>query len=363
MSQTEQAELEQLFLELADINEMWQQEDKVVVYVEQKLQAANVRYVRRPNGTLIGTIAGSRSDELGLCAHVDIAAPLNGTSAFIEDDRIKTDGTRILGGDDKTAVAAILQLAAYLHKKAITPERTLKLMFTVGEEAGLHGAAELPVELVPAEILVFDWVGGVNQVVSQSPAMRKIDITYTGKAAHAGLYKNGINAGAALMEAGAALGGKQGEYAPGVNFLIGQGGFGAARNQVPGRAWIEAELRSHNYEAVEQAAKEVSEHFETVGKKFGVQVDIDLMRQSDPFVLNPESELYERVTQTLKQLNLEPVQTSSFGCYDANIFSAHPGRTAVVMGAAYYNPHSVEEYVDRKEFWQLYEFIKLIATT
>jgi tripeptide aminopeptidase len=363
MSQTEQAELEQLFLELADINEMWQQENEVVAYVEEKLKAANVSYVRRSNGTLIGTIQGSRTDELGLCAHVDIAAPLNGTSAFIEDDRIKTDGTRILGGDDKTAVAALLQLVSYLRKNSITPERTLKLIFTVGEEAGLCGAAELPAELVPANILVFDWVGAVNQVVSQSPAMRKIDVTYTGKAAHAGLYKEGINAGAALMEAGAALNDKQGEYASGVNFLIGQGGFGAARNQVPGRAWLEAELRSHNYEAVEQAAKEVCEHFETVGKKFGVQVDVELMRQSDPYALHPESELYGRITQVLGQLDLKPVQTSSFGCFDANIFNAHPGKTAIVMGAAYYNPHSVEEYVDRKEFWQLYEFIKLIATT
>jgi tripeptide aminopeptidase len=234
-------------------------------------------------------------------------------------------------------------------------------VFTVGEEAGLYGAIELPAELVPAEILVFDWVGGVNQVVTNSPAMRKIDITYTGKAAHAGLYKEGINAGAALMEAGAALGDRQGEYAPGVNFLIGQGGFGAARNQVPGTAWLQAELRSHNLEDVEKAVKEVCDHFQAVADKYGVKAQIDLMRQSDPYALREDSPLFNRVTKTLKQMDLEPVRSTSFGCFDANIFNVIEGKTAVVMGAAYYNPHSVEEYVDRREFLQLYEFLKLMA--
>lgn len=370
MARTEQAVLEGTLGELIDIGEIWQQEDKVLDVVSRHLDKAGVRYERQPDGTMIAHIEGERSDEpeIGLCAHVDVAAPHTKGGIIVDGNVIKTDGTRLLGGDDKTAVAAMLCLATYFrrgrfYQRRIKPLRSLKMIFTAGEEAGLHGAAALSPEQVPDNIIAFDWVGGVDQVVEKSPAMRKIDYRTVGLAAHAALHGQGKNAGIPLAMAIAELADKVGDYDPDVIFNIGQAAFGAARNQVPQEGWLQAELRSHDLAAVERAASAVCEQLVEVAGRFDVKSEINLDKQSDPYVLNTQSGLYELATTALGKLGRVPVHTASFGCYDTNIFDAHPGKTGMTMGAAYYNPHTNEEWVDRKQLLELYEYMKVLVST
>lgn len=365
MPHTEQIALERTFEELVGIGEAWPNEDKVVDSVMRMLVEAEVdEFECTENGTIIGRIEGKNTQgrELGLCSHVDIAVPFTDGEIVFDGDWIRTDGTRILGGDDKTAVAAMLCMAKYFKVRNIKPSRDIVMFFTAGEEAGLHGAASLSAGQVPRDTLVFDWIGGVNQVVERSPAMRKIDVRLLGRAAHAGLYHEGINAGAALTEACAALNSRQGRSPDGVNFLIGQLEAGAARNQVPQDAALAAEVRGHDLAAVDRFAEEVSGQFRTTAKDWGVTASVDIVKQSDPFVLNKQTGLYELAVGALGELGLEPEHVDSFGCYDTNIFDALPGHNAMTMGGAYYNPHTFEESVNRTQFLELYEYMKLVAT-
>lgn len=357
----EHAILEGKFLDLADIDEVWGQENKVLEYIERDLDEASVEYRREPSGTIIAYIPGRTSDPpVSLCGHVDKVSPINDTKAFRDGNVIRTDGTRILGGDDGTSIAGMLTLAGYMNARGIRPRQSLKMLFTTGEEAGLYGARALPDDEIPDRTWVFDWIGGVNQIVSKSPAMRKIDVNYTGVPVHVAQHEQGKNAGETLLVACGQLARRQGEYQeePSILFNMGVVQAGDARNKVAGYGKMLGEIRSHDLAAANAATEEVSEHFRQAGLRDNMVTDINVDWQSDPYVLDTESDLYEGTVETLGKVGLTPVLTASDGCYDANIFNVRPGKKAIVLGAAYYNPHQDTEYVDRREFYEMYEFMK-----
>ncbi len=46
-------------------------------------------------------------------SHMDTVTPGNGVKPIVEDGIIKTDGTTVLGGDDKAGIAAIMEASKF----------------------------------------------------------------------------------------------------------------------------------------------------------------------------------------------------------------------------------------------------------
>src|SRR5205814_3544603 len=65
----------------------------------------------------------------------------------------------------------------------------IELLFTPMEEVGLRGAAAFDVERLRAQVgYVYDHAGPVGEVIVGAPHMRKLDVVFHGRAAHAGMY-------------------------------------------------------------------------------------------------------------------------------------------------------------------------------
>ena len=71
-------------------------------------------------------------------------------SKFIGSDIITSDGTTLLGGDDKAGIASIMTVISLLTKDTSIPHGTLKIVFTPDEEVG-HGVDALDVESLGAD--------------------------------------------------------------------------------------------------------------------------------------------------------------------------------------------------------------------
>lgn len=356
----QQNKLIQTLLQLAAFDEVYPNESKVLDYVKERLTVAKVTYKQDQIGNIVAYIPGQQPDSLAIVGHVDIAAPLNNRQTITTNDIIKTDGTGLLGGDDKTAVAAMLELADYFHETKTKPNQSLELIFTVGEEAGLVGAVNLDMSLVSAkQALIFDWIGGVERIITKSPAYYKLDVHYTGKNAHPAKWQDGKNAGQALMIAASQL--KQGEFTDGVTFNIGQVNIGEARNQVPGNASLFAELRSYDEALNLKTAEQIKSHFEKIANEHNVSAEVKLDSETYSYQLDQTSQIFQKVESQLAKINKQPVLEPSYGCFDGNILAGR-GIDTVIMGAAYYNPHGPDEYVDIKEFEEMYKFIKNFTT-
>jgi tripeptide aminopeptidase len=354
--------LEQTFLDLAAIDEIHPHENQVLAYIRHRLDQSGLRYLQDEAGNLIARVpaaAGATESPLALVAHTDIAAPLHGRQVVIDPERIKTDGTGLLGADDKSAVALLLELATRARSRRIHPHRPLELVFTVGEEAGCEGAKALDVTKLEAnQALVLDWTNSIAHYVTRSPAYGKIDVEYLGRTAHPAQWQEGLNAGAALTAAAAAL--TVGEYTPGVTFNIGVFNYGQARNQVPGRAMLQAELRSYDTAALETATTAVAAHFRNRAAKQGLQARITATTDSPAYHLNESGPLFASVRRTCQSLGLKPVADSTYGCFDGNILAAR-GLEVMMLGAAYYAPHSPGEYLNRAEFAEALKFLEQLC--
>jgi len=347
------------FLALAALDEVHPNEDKVLEYIKKRLTDAGVPFKQDKMGNIVGRVKGKSDEALAMCGHVDIAAPLNGRKVIVTDETIKTDGKGLLGGDDKTAVAAMLELADYIHAEKPTPPRTLELVFTVGEESGLVGAINFDMAMLTARhMLVFDWTGTPAEIIQRSPAIYKIDVEYIGKDAHPAEWQKGKNAGAALIQAASEL--QQGEYAPGVTFNIGRMEFGDARNKVPGFASLKAEARGFDTAKINDATQTIISHFEQVAQQAGITANVTLDDKAVCYNLDESSQLLAEVKTRLIAQGLTPRIVETYGGFDANIFASH-GIEAVILGAGFYNPHSPDEYINIPEFTKLYQLVKSFA--
>jgi len=94
-------------------------------------------------GNLIVDIPGTRSGpRLLFSTHLDTVPLCAGAKPKREGNRIVSDGTTALGGDNRTGCAVLVTLAETLLKHKL-PHPPITLLFTVREESGLHGAREL----------------------------------------------------------------------------------------------------------------------------------------------------------------------------------------------------------------------------
>ena len=78
------------------------------------------------------------------------AADYLNLAQYIGQDLVLTDGTTLLGGDDKAAIAAVMTLAEYYAKHPEQPHRTICIAFTPDEEVG-GLAKDLDLERLGAE--------------------------------------------------------------------------------------------------------------------------------------------------------------------------------------------------------------------
>src|SRR5207244_4175695 len=75
-----------------------------------------------------------------LCAHLDTVPPAGEIEPVVEDGTVRNAAGTILGADNKSAVAAMLDATRRVVEER-RPHAGLELLFTPKEEVGLLGAA------------------------------------------------------------------------------------------------------------------------------------------------------------------------------------------------------------------------------
>jgi tripeptide aminopeptidase len=143
-------------------------------------------------GNLFARIAGpptpAGSDSILMCAHMD-TVPL---TAPVEPVRVDGGWTNandgILGADNKSAVAVILEVARRLTSGAGAPPVGVEVLFTVCEEISLLGAFAFDVGGLHSRFgYVFDHATPIGEIVTAAPTLHRIVAELLGRAAHAGV--------------------------------------------------------------------------------------------------------------------------------------------------------------------------------
>ena len=128
-------------------------------------------------GNLVAVFPGRRAGTILLSTHMDTVGTDTGIKPIIGDDGvIRTDGSTILGADDKSGIAGCLELLTLLgaHPEWSCP--TIEFVVTVGEEVGLVGSRHLDVgKLNATHGFVFDTAGAMGSITYWAPTA--VDLT------------------------------------------------------------------------------------------------------------------------------------------------------------------------------------------
>ncbi len=300
------------------------------------------------SGNVIGRLKGNTDGEAILfSAHMDTVSPGKGIKPVIKDGVIYSDGTTVLGGDDKAGIAAILEAIETVIEKDI-PHGDIEVVFSIYEEGGLYGAKNLDYTKVKAKKgFVLDSGGNPGEIIIQGPAQNKIYAKFIGKEAHAGVApENGISA--IQMAAEAISNMKLLRIDEETTANIGVISGGEATNIVTKEVKIQGEARSLSDEKLQKQTEHMVKCCEEAAQKFGGRVEVEVDHSYGAFKVEEDAEIVQKVKEACRNIGLEPYTTSSGGGSDTNILNAN-GIVAVNLGIGERKPHTVEEHIHIKD--------------
>ncbi|MSQ43738.1 MAG: M20/M25/M40 family metallo-hydrolase [Chloroflexi bacterium] len=335
------------FLTLVRIDSLSGDEGAVADRLRGYLQDAGCQVWSDPVGNLLarraGHGAGSALPPLLLSAHMDTVEPGHGIQPRIVDGVVRSDGTTILGADDKAGVAAILTALRQTNGTGASC-CPIEVAFSVQEEVGLIGAKHLDLtQFASRTAIVMDSAGPVGSIVARAPSQDTMTIEITGQASHAGVApEQGVSAivAAARAIAGMRLGRIDAETTANIGVIRG----GMATNIIPAHVTMRGEARSLDESRLAAQTAHMRECFETAAHDLGAKVDFWVERSYASFSLSPESAVVRRVSRAMATVGVEANLISTGGGSDANIFMGAGIETAN-LGFGMMGPHSVDEHI------------------
>lgn len=319
-------------------------------------------------GNLLVDLPGTRpGPRLVFVTHLDTVPMCAGVKPRREGDRIVSDGTTALGGDNRTGCAVLVTLAETLLKHNL-PHPPITLLFTVREESGLHGARELDPADLGGAVMGFNVDAGTPaDLIVGAVGQQNWDVEIRGKASHAGVAPDkGISA---LLVAAHGLVEAQrngwfgkvvkpegaGTSNPGIFGGAAGKAAGDATNVVTEFVHMRGEARS----ADEAFAAAIVEGYREAFKKAGnlvtdvtgdvAKIEFNAQPAYPPFHLDETSVAVEHAKKAAESIGLKPATVFSNGGLDANWLSRH-GLPTVTIGAGQHEAHTVREYVDLSQF-------------
>jgi tripeptide aminopeptidase len=342
------------FLALVRIDSPSGEEAAIRAELVRRLKGSDLEVRVDETGNVLARRAGE-GEPLLLSAHLD-TVPGTGVVPTVVDGMVCSDGTTILGADDKSGVAVILEVLSALRDGG--PHPALEVALSVGEEVGLLGVKGMDIGWFRArQALVLDMGGLLNEIVHAAPASDKFDAVVFGRAAHAGANpEEGINAIAVAAQgiARMPLGRIDDETTANIGVIRG----GEAVNVVPARVSMRGEARSHDLAKLDAQIAAMRAALEgAVAAQQGARLELEIERAYEAYRLPLDAPLLGRVGAALEAMGEgAPTFRASGGGSDANVFNAC-GIAAVPISTGMQGVHTHQECIAVADMVRCAEFV------
>ena len=331
-----------LFLDLARISSPSGAEGPVAEAIAAELRGFGLAVERDEAGNLLTRLDGE-GEPLLLTAHMDTVGPCENVTPVVRDGVVYSDGTTILGADDKAGVAVMLEVLRVLSGSA-DGHRPVEALFTVREEVGLEGAKAFDTSRLRARMGIgLDAGGEQGTLVVSAPSQNSLQAAVHGRMAHAGASPElGINAIRVAAEAIAAmpLGRIDEETTANIGVISG----GTATNIVPDLVTIRGEARSRCEAKLQAQTDAMVRALEERAAAHGARADVQVTRQYDPYRFDEGDPVIALVTGAMRSVGVEPIMVPTGGGSDANVFNS-AGIATVQVSCGMAEVHTCNEHV------------------
>ncbi len=325
-------------------------------------------------GNLIVKIPGTaKAPRIMFSAHLDTVPICQGVVPIRKGNKVLPKGKTGLGGDNRASVAAVVTMAQTILQNDL-PRPPITLLFTVGEENGLHGAKAFEPSDGgnPAMCFNLDGSGERGGVIGALGAIRWIAKIH-GKSTHAAANPEG-GVSAAIIAANAIADAK----AKGCFGRIEKGSIkgtanvgslhgGEADNQVMDSLTVTGECRSHSPASLQKISNVWKNAFEKAARNLknnaGECGSVEFITDSDyrAFKLKTSELVVKRFLKAAPLAGRKAYTQVINAGLDANILN-EKGIPTITFDAGNHHAHDLNEYVDIPRYLEACKLATVLAT-
>jgi tripeptide aminopeptidase len=322
--------------------------DRVLAY----LRACGLDPDEDDIGPSIGSNAGNvfarlepttAGQPLFLCAHFDTVPPTDAIEPVVEDGIVRNARPTVLGGDNKAALAVMLEATRRVLAEN-RPHAGIELVFTPKEEVGLLGAYAFDHERLAARVgYVYDQAAPPGEIVLGAPSAQELDITFHGRAAHAGMYpEEGRSAIVAAARAISEM--RLGRLDDETTANVGEIRGGTARNIVPEWCSLAVDARSHDEGKLADIVQEIQDAVTFAAGVSECEVETKARRTYRAYRFKRDDAAVRIASEALERCGFEPTYSLSGGAADANVFNER-GLQCVNLANGMAEIHTPDEHI------------------
>ena len=370
--------LAETFTTLCQLSSPSRDEKAVSDYLKKTFSALGADFIHEDDssaqtgsncGNMIIRFNGTNAtDPVFFACHMDTVKPGLGVEVKREGDIFTSRGDTVLGGDDKSGIAPLIELVNQLKENS-SAHRTIEIIFTTCEEIGLLGAKHLDHSPLQARFGYALDSSGIDNVILGAPAANRIEISVHGIAAHAGINPEaGVNA--FLIGAHAITKLRLGRIDEESTANIGLMKGGVATNIVPEHLVLNGEIRSHSMEKLASYTEEIKTVFiDTIADWPSPEgtdakqpsLDFSVMSEYPAMRLSMDDTVIETVKKAGHKLGRDLDFIVAGGGSDANIFNGY-GLSTAIIATGMTDVHTTDESLDLNDMVSLTELLHAIAT-
>ena len=342
----------ELFLELAALRSPSGEERAVADVVAAYVRDLGLDVDEDDAGAAVGSTIGNLYTRLEptaegipifLCAHLDTVPPDGSLEPVVDEGVVRNGGGTILGADDKSAVAVMLEGTRRVLAEN-RPHAGIELLFTPKEEVGLLGAAAFDHTRLHAQVgYVYDQAAPIGEIILGAPYSQAMQVRFHGRASHSGMYpEEGRSAIAAAARAIAdlRLGRVDDESTANVGTIQG----GTAGNIVPEWCSFDAEARSHDERKLADLVQEMLETFAFAASLADCEVETSVKKSYRGYRFKRDDPVVRLAARALERSGHPPTYGLSGGAADANVFNER-GLPCLNLANGMTSIHTSDEHI------------------
>ena len=263
---------------------------------------------------------------------------------YMGQDIITSDGTTLLGADDKAGIAAIMQMVEYVQNNPDFKHGPIKIAFTPDEEIG-RGANLFDVKQFGADFAYTVDGGGIGEIEYENFNAAYAKITVTGRAVHPGSAKDKMVNATLLISR--IIGSVPIKSTP--RYTDGYQGF-FHFFKVEGdveKATAEVLIRDHDAKLFEEKKKWLTDSASALCKEYGgdfINIEMTDQYRNMREMIEPHMHIVDTAVEAMRQIGIEPkVQPIRGGTDGARL--SYMGLPTPNLFAGGHNFHSRFEFV------------------
>jgi tripeptide aminopeptidase len=288
-----------------------------------------------------------------LGAHLDTVPPQGPIEVEVSDGFLTNRHPTILGADDKAAVATMLTALRRIVREG-RPHAGIELLLTPCEEIGLQGASRFDPSRLHARLgFVYDHTGAIGGIVRSAPSLRRIEATFVGRPAHAGLEpERGRSAITAAARAIARL--PLGRIDADTTANVGTVTGGTATNVVAERCTLTAEARSRSERALAAQVTAMIDALTWAATESEVDLETHVRTEFTGYRLSDADPQVDLALRALRACGHEPHFVDTGGGSDVNALIVN-GFPAVNLCNGMVDVHTDHERIAVADLEQMVE--------